>query len=151
MNRRPQRGFTLIELIIFIVVVSIGMAGILTVMNTTVKSSADPMVRKQSIAIAEAMLEEISLKEYDNPTGGYTGSNRAEFDDVSDYDGYATSGGIVDLTGAVVAGLSSYNVAVAVAAESTATELTGVKAKKITVTVTGPAGTIALLGYRALY
>ena len=59
-----QRGFTLIELIIFIVIVGVAMAGILSVFNTSVKSSADPMVRKQTIAIAESLLEEILQKEY---------------------------------------------------------------------------------------
>ena len=62
-RQMPQRGFTLIELIIFIVVVAAGLAGILSVMNTVVKSSADPMIRKQTIAIAESLLEEILLKE----------------------------------------------------------------------------------------
>ena len=66
-RQRPQRGFTLIELIIFIVVVAAGLAGILSVMNTVVKSSADPMIRKQTIAIAESLLEEILLKEYCDP------------------------------------------------------------------------------------
>ena len=47
-----HRGFTLVELLIFIVVVGAGLAGILSVMDTSVKSSADPMVRKQAIAIA---------------------------------------------------------------------------------------------------
>ena len=63
MTRSQQRGFTLIELIIFIVVVGAGLAGILSVMNTVVKSSADPMVRKQAIALADSILEEILQKE----------------------------------------------------------------------------------------
>ena len=44
------------ELLIFIVVVGAGLAGILSVMNTSVASSADPIVRKQAIAIAESVL-----------------------------------------------------------------------------------------------
>lgn len=149
-RKARSRGFTLIELIIFIVVVSAGLAGILLVMNTVVKSSADPMVRKQTIAIAESLLEEILLKDYANPTGGYTGTVRFQFDDVSDYAGY-TSTGIVDMTGASVAGLGSYNIAPAVTVVSTS-DLTGVTAKKITVSVTDPAGNIiSLSGYRSNY
>jgi len=143
-----QRGFTLIELIIFIVVVSAGLAGILSVMNTTVKSSADPMVRKQTVAIVESLLEEILLKEYTNPAGGYTGSDRAQFDDVSDYAGYSSTG-IVDMVGAAVPGLSAYNVSSVSVGNST--DLTGVTAKKVTVSVTGPGGPISLSGYRANY
>lgn len=54
-----MRGVSLIELVIFIVVVAVGLAGILGVMNLTTRSSADPLVQKQALAIAEAYLEEI--------------------------------------------------------------------------------------------
>jgi MSHA pilin protein MshD len=145
-----QAGFTLIELIIFIVVVSAGLAGILSVMNTVVKSSADPMVRKQTIAIAESMLEEILLKEYANPVGGYTGTTRSQFDDVSDYAGYTTTTGIVDMMGSTVAGLGSYNIS-SVTVMDAGADLPGVTAKKITVSVTGPGVAISLSGYRSNY
>jgi MSHA pilin protein MshD len=148
MTRMHERGFTLIELIIFIVVVGAGLAGILSVSTTVVKSSADPMVRKQTVAIAESLLEEILLKEYANPAGGYSGSTRAQFDDVSDYNGYSTGTGIVDISGTAVTGLSAYSASVAVAAT---TELTGVTAKKVTVTVSGPGETLSLSGYRTNY
>lgn len=148
MNSRREQGFTLIELIIFIVVVGAGLAGILSVMNTVVKSSADPVAAKQTVAIAESMLQEVLLKEYANPTGGYTGTSRALFDDVDDYNGYTTTG-IVDLTGTAVAGLASYSIAPAVAV--TAVTLGGVTVKRVVVTVTGPQGAISLTGYRANY
>ncbi|MCX7168752.1 MAG: prepilin-type N-terminal cleavage/methylation domain-containing protein [Proteobacteria bacterium] len=63
-NRSPARsqsGLTLIELIIFILIVSVALAGVLTVLDITVKSSADPMIRKQMLTIAEALLEEVEL------------------------------------------------------------------------------------------
>ena len=56
-----QRGISLIELIMFIVIVSVALAGILLVMNVTNKSSADPLVHKQALAIAESLLEEVEL------------------------------------------------------------------------------------------
>jgi MSHA pilin protein MshD len=150
MKSAHQRGFTLIELIIFIVVVSAGLAGILSVMDTSVKSSADPMVRKQTVAIAESLLEEILLKDYANPSGGYSGTDRAQFDDVDDYAGYSTSAGIVDALGTATPGLTQYNISPAVSVVAS-TDLTGVAAKKITVSVTGTGGTISLSGYRANY
>ena len=107
MSKLRHQGFTLIEVIIFIVVVSAGLVGILAVSNAVVQSSADPMVRKQAVAIAESLLEEIALKEYANPVGGYTGTDRAQFDDVDDYAGYATTG-IKDVSGSAVAGLGRY-------------------------------------------
>ena len=59
-----QRGMTLIELIMFIVIVSVGVAGILAVLNTAVRGSADPMIRKQMLAIAESLLEEVELQPF---------------------------------------------------------------------------------------
>lgn len=149
MSKCHHRGFTLIEVVIFIVVVSAGLVGILAVSNTVAKSSADPMVRKQAVAIAESLLEEITLKEYANPAGGYAGTDRAQFDDVDDYAGYATTG-IKDVSGSAVAGLERYNVAVAVA---TTADLPGVAAKRITVsvTVTGSNEAVTLIGYRSNY
>ncbi|MCK9381251.1 MAG: type II secretion system GspH family protein [Sulfuritalea sp.] len=61
---RRQRGLTLVELIVFIVIVSVALAGVLTVFSVTVKSSADPMIRKQMLAIAEAVLEEVMLQPF---------------------------------------------------------------------------------------
>jgi len=56
-----ERGISLIELIMFIVIVSVALAGILLVMNVTTRSSADPLIHKQSLAIAESLLEEVEL------------------------------------------------------------------------------------------
>jgi MSHA pilin protein MshD len=59
-----QAGISLIELVMFIVIVSVGVVGILSVMNVTTKSSADPLIRKQAMAIAESLLEEIELQSF---------------------------------------------------------------------------------------
>ncbi len=58
-SRRRVRGLSLIELIMFIVIVGAGLAGILGVMNFTTRASADPLIQKQALAIAEAYLEEV--------------------------------------------------------------------------------------------
>ncbi len=54
--RSGQRGLTLIELILFILIVNVGIFGILAVMNSTTRASPDPMMRKQAVAMAEAIL-----------------------------------------------------------------------------------------------
>ena len=64
-RRLSQRGLTLIELVVFIVIVSVALAGVLTVLDITVKGSADPMIRKQMLSIAEALLEEVELQQFD--------------------------------------------------------------------------------------
>jgi len=56
-----QQGVSLIELITFIVIISVALAGILLVMSVTTRNSADPLIHKQALAIAEAMLEEVEL------------------------------------------------------------------------------------------
>jgi MSHA pilin protein MshD len=152
-ERAQQHGFTLIELIIFIVVVSVGIAGILSVINTVVKSSADPMLRKQSIAIAESMLEEVLLKDYTNTLGAQSG--RANWNLVKDANGYNVTG-ITDPQGNAIVGLERYSISVTVAlatnADNAALAALNPAAYKVTVTVTDPnANAVALTGYRASY
>lgn len=54
-----QRGISLVELVVFIAIISVGLAGILGVINFTTRASADPLAQKQALAIAEAYLEEV--------------------------------------------------------------------------------------------
>ena len=145
MTRSRHRGFTLIELIIFIVVVGAGLAGILSVMNTVVKSSADPMVRKQSIAIAESLLEEILLKNYNDPDAASTvEATRAEWDNVADYNGQTNA------ALGIPADLSTYVVAIDVKNDAT-TQLGAIPAWRVTVTVTHAPEIITMTGYRTCY
>ncbi len=143
MNSLRQRGFTLIELIIFIVVVGAGLAGILSVMNTVVKSSADPMVRKQAMALADSILEEILQKEYQDPDGVSGETTRATMDDVVDYNGQSNA-----LFTDLPSNLSSYLIGISVT-DGTAT--LGVTAKKVTVTITHGSEVVSMIGYRANY
>lgn len=62
--RRRQRGLTLIELLMFIVIVGIALAGILAVLRFTTAQSADPVRRKQALMIAEGLLEEVELARF---------------------------------------------------------------------------------------
>lgn len=57
-------GFSLVELVMFIVIVSIAVAGVLMVLRITSAHSADPQLRKQALAIAEALLEEVELARF---------------------------------------------------------------------------------------
>lgn len=59
-----QRGFTLIELVIFILVISLAVVGLLGVISRTTSSSADPQLRKQALVLAESMLEEVQLARF---------------------------------------------------------------------------------------
>lgn len=145
MNERMRRhaGFTLIELVIFIVIVSVGVAGILLVMNTVVASSADPMVRKQALALADSILEEILQKEYADPDGTSGETTRATFDDVDDYNGKSNST-FTDLPSS----LASYLITIVVDAPA---PLNGVTTKRVRVTVSHGNESITLTGYRGNY
>jgi MSHA pilin protein MshD len=59
-----ERGLSLVELLVFIVVVGIAVSGVLSVYSLNVRSSADPMLRKQALAVAESLLEEVLAKPY---------------------------------------------------------------------------------------
>ncbi len=156
-----QRGMTLIELIMFILIVSVGVAGILLVMNVTVKSSADPMVRKQAMAMAEAVLDEVLSKDF--ASGPYaeaapaTCANRTLYDDVDDYscfDGSTDSKmihGDSTLGSTSLPALAAYRATVAVDAAVVLGAIPVGQIKKVTVSVTGSGETIQLAGYRANY
>jgi MSHA pilin protein MshD len=160
---RSAAGFSLVETIVFIVIVSVALAGVLSVMNLTTQRSADPLIRKQMIAIAESLIEEISQQNFTNPAvGGYTCSplpctqaNRQFLDDIGDYNGFATTGIYPIDSNVQIPGLTGYNVSVAVAGAAlgpAGSQINSTNASLITVTVTGPDNsTLSLSGYRTAY
>jgi len=152
-------GFTLLEVLITIVVLSIAATAIMGVYINLGKSSADPMIQQQATSIAEAYMEEILSKSFADPvvaeTGGpEAGEVRSTFNDIQDYDGL-TNAGARNQNNQPIVGLSAYNVAVAV----TGRVLTGVAATipatdsmRIDISVTHPAiGPVRLSGFRTNY
>lgn len=145
-----QKGVTLIELVITIVVVGIAVAGILAVFTLTTGKSADPMVQRQAIAVAEAYLEEILAKPFSDPDGVSGETDRDLFDDVLDYDGL-TDSPPQNQSGVNVAGLNDYRVNVLVVTGANLGN-PAVNAHRVVVRVTHPAnGTVELVGFRADY
>lgn len=157
---RRMRGMTLIEVILFIVIVSVGLAGVLSTFIIATARSADPMVRKQALTVAEQMLEEILLKDYDDPSGACAAAttprcaantplDRQNYNDVGDYGGWNQTG-VTDLTGTTIAGLENYTVTVAVD-DGSGDFTPSATARKIAVTVAGGGETVTLIGYRTQY
>lgn len=151
-DRRHTAGFTLIELIVFIVIVSVGLAGVLASLNISARGSADPLPPKQALAIAEGLLEEILLKSYTDPDGTNVGETRGTYDNVTDFDvpDDATATAIAgDLVG------TSFPTGYSAKAEVVTTTLgpggSTVPALQVTVTVTHPTGSISLTGFRSNY
>jgi len=146
-----QRGVTLVELLVSIVVVSIAASAVLGVMSMTTAHSADPMIRHQAAAIAEAYLEEILLKPLDDPDAVDGEAARADFDDLDDYDGLSDAGAH-DQFGAPIAGLGDYNVAVTVAPSAALPATPAADALRVDVVVTHTnAVEFTLSSYRARY
>ncbi|HVY65682.1 MAG TPA: prepilin-type N-terminal cleavage/methylation domain-containing protein [Gammaproteobacteria bacterium] len=149
--RARQRGVTLIELVISIVVIAIAAGAVLGVLSRSVGRSADAMVMSQAVAIAEAYMEEITLKPFADPDGVDGETVRTDFDDVDDYNGLVDVGAR-DQLGNAPGALSRYTVAVAVTPSSALTNVPGADAERIDVRVTyAPNVTVALTGYRTRY
>src|SRR3954468_16228743 len=176
-RRTLQAGISLVELIIFVIIVSIGVAGILTVFNLTAQKSADPQVRRQMLSAAEALLEEVQFKPFtycdpDDPnaataassagcTGGAGGANdesklplgpeagetRAMFDNVSDYNGLSLSPAS-DINGNTITG---YSASVSVLQQQLEASIPLAASLRITVTVTHGSDSLSLSAYRLRY
>jgi len=142
-----EHGATLIELIISIVVISIAASAVLGLLSGSVGRSADAMVMAQAVSIAEAYLEEISLKSFVDPDGVDGEGARTDFDDVDDYNGLVDNGAR-DQFGGAPAALAQYTVSVTVASSAALTGVPGAAAERIDVVVTAPNVTVALSGYK---
>ena len=112
-SRGSQRGTTLIEVLLSVIIVGIAASVVIGVLSMTNASSADPMLRHQAASIAEAYLEEILLKSFADPDGIDGEVSRADFDDVDDYDGLLDAGAR-DQFGNAIGALSNYTVSVSV-------------------------------------
>jgi type II secretory pathway pseudopilin PulG len=154
-QRTKSSGFTLIESIVIIVVISIAAVGLLGVFTKSVTHSADPMLRMQAAAIAQGYLEEAMLKSFTDPDQPETGTceageARATYDDVQDYNCVNDTAGALDQFGAGLAGLGAYNVDVNV----TAAAIGGVPTQQIEVVVTHDsqaAAAVTLIGHRTAH
>jgi MSHA pilin protein MshD len=119
--RKAHRGFSLVELVVFIVIVTTAIAGVVGALAWMSGHSADPLARKQAIAIAESLMQEIQQMPFtfcdpDDPNAstalGYgdcaspqsnlngpspAGESRYSatnpFDNVADYGGFTMPGG----------------------------------------------------------
>jgi MSHA pilin protein MshD len=175
---RRQSGISLIEVILFIVIVSVGVVGLMSMLNSSLLRSADPMLRKQALAVAEALLEEVeSMPFTDCDPDGYDatagtcslveamgieagevrGSLATPFDNVNDYNGFTLAGGGGQDIGGVVNVPAGYSATVAVAQDAAfgaaGAFLPAADVLRISVTVSYNGGndSITLAGYRTRY
>jgi MSHA pilin protein MshD len=143
-------AFTLIEILVTIVVISIAGTALMGVYTNMVAKSADPIIQQQALAIAEAYMEEIRLKAFNDPDG-VGGETRPNFDDIQDYNGLPLAGPVQDQNGVSVPSLSAYSVTVNVVAQSFA-GIAVADSMRIDVVVNHPAiDPITLSSFRVNY
>jgi len=104
---RAQRGFTLIEVILVILVLSIGLTGVLTYVTQAAQDSAYAHNVSVATTLAQDLMEEIRSKCWDESAtatvpcagavapsviGADGGEGRAAYDDVDDYNSLPAGG-----------------------------------------------------------
>ncbi|HYW92847.1 MAG TPA: type II secretion system protein [Gammaproteobacteria bacterium] len=161
MGGRRQQGLSLVELVVSIVIISVAVAGVLSVFAYNVRNSADPQRTQQAVEVARAYLEEILARPVYNPapggssTCGSPGVPRSNYDYVLEYDGL-TNSPPQDQTGATLP-LPGYTVHVSVTCPGSTKPTLGPagltvpasKAFRVDVTVSyGNGHSITLSGYK---
>lgn len=159
-------GVTLIELVVSIVIISIALVGVTSLFLGTTTTSADPMIRAQSLAIAKSYMDEIMMQPYLS-TANTTATgicsdgnppekgNRAKYNDVNDYNGL-NDVGAHDQNGCLIDALAAYTISVQInncpsAVCDASLNISGMKKIQVNVLHSGLNSTIPLITYRADY
>ena len=150
-------GFTLVELVITIIITSIALVMFAGIYTSIQSNSVSPVLQVKAAELAQAYLEEISLKRFDenSPIGNQfrcdqatqpvcsntlineEGGTRALFDDVDDYNGLNESPPR-DALGNIRNGFDNYSVNVSVSYAGADQGFTVRDLKRIEVTVSSP-------------
>ncbi len=111
-----KRGFTLIEMILFIVVFSLGIFGVLTLYYNTLGRTSDPVIQNRAIKVLQSVMEVVYSKKWDEntPNGGCENiltecnpvlsnigpeAGETSIDDFDDVDDFVNSGNAYVKTG----------------------------------------------------
>ena len=146
---KKERGFSLIELVITIVIISIALTALSSSLFTAVGRNADPMWQAKATHLAQAYLDEILAMRYAETSplgGGSIGScavdgaeageaSRSLFDDVDDYDGLTETADFLDTS--TSSNYSGYSIVIAVACVGP-TNSASINSKLIVITITVP-------------
>jgi MSHA pilin protein MshD len=167
LSMKTSQGFSLIEIVITIVLVGAMMAGMTAIFTANIAHSHRPYLRQRSLVVANAFLEEIQRKRWDDntPIGGgcvNTGTTclasvfpeagmgteegaRADYDDVDDYDTITNQTPPQDSSGAAMPGYSGFSVTVTVTKPGAWNGVAAADVKLITVSVTSPSAEVTTL------
>ena len=160
---RFQRGVTLVELVITIVILGIALVAIVSAISASVSRGSNVLLQDRMIELSQAYMDEILGKRFDEdtPIGGFppvTSCNiateeadRADYDDVDDYNAIAneapasqTSSDFSDYVG--------YEVTVTVSCDGGDLGVTNTRAKRVTLLITDPRGqSMTFAAYKGNY
>jgi MSHA pilin protein MshD len=141
---RRQRGLTLVELVVSLVIAGVVISTLWSAWAMMGRSSADPLVSRQQLAIAQSLLREIELQPLPGTATAAPTPGRTGFASISDYHGL-TLNGITDVEGAALPGLQAYSASITVQPQA----LAGVPAGSgyfVQVSVAGPGTGNLVLG-----
>ncbi len=158
-----QSGFTLIEMVVFMVVISFGLAALLLAYNHAVTRSADPIIRVRLLELAQSQLDDVMARKYDenSPIGGIPACGSAESgalacggaigaDSGENSANPASLDDVDDFHNASDTPYTGYTRTVSVAFAGSELGVANNQAKRITVTVTAPNNEqFTLSSYRA--
>lgn len=171
---KNQRGFTLIELIVGIVVLTLSLSIMSTLIAPAEDKSADNILQIKASELAQSLMNDITSRAFDDNSdmsggrvrcgepagdndctttlGPETGEiNRNLYDDVDDFNGFEEQVNSTDEP--IDGGYAQFDIEVNVSYAGTELGLADNRlAKRITVTVTTPLGTaIEFTSYKANY
>lgn len=158
--RIKSAGFTLIETMVFIVVVSIALGALMQVYSQGVSQSVDPIVRVRLLELAQSKLDEVVARKYDHnsPSGGVPACNSAGGATCTTVLGREGSeicavptglNDVDDFNGCTDSPYTNYSRTVTVFEVGADLGLPAGDAKRIEVTVTLGAESLTLSSYRA--
>lgn len=151
-----NKAFTLVELILSIVIISICLTGTMLAFIMVAKFGADPMIQQQAINIGKSYLEEIMAKAFPEtlPCPAAPSGGRGVFTNVCDYQAL-NEVGARNQNAQTITGLDKYTVAVTLdtAGAILGTLGAGTDVVRIDVSVTHPALRTAMVisGYKTRY
>ena len=164
---RVSQGYSLIELVVIIVVLAVALTGVTLVINQTVRQSPEALVQSRAMELAQAYMDEIITKRFDENSGQGgvprcdssdnaavactstlgpdTGEpSRQQYDDVDDYDNLTEAPPRSLVTGSVLNPVyDGYQIQVSVTYAGSEISLANNRlAKRITISITTPLGNV---------
>lgn len=154
MKLKNQKGFSMIELVMTIMLLSLGIPSLMHLFAETTMTGARAVVRPTAVSLANEMMEEVKSRKFDERSAKDASNNwsttlgpdsgesaKANYDDVDDFNGYSQSfAGYTGYTATVSVGyVTAANMNTVIALPSPATNGCTSSYKLITVTISNSA------------